>query len=68
MSAAVREPKSSEVKVDRNHQKLKILLVEDNPRRRRAHLQAPPEDLPRTGHLPRDRSRGGPEDLTHPSG
>ncbi|HNR57907.1 MAG: response regulator [Methanothrix sp.] len=31
MSAAVREPKSSEVKVDRNHQKLKILLVEDNP-------------------------------------
>jgi len=31
VSAAVREPKSSEVKVDRNHQKLKILLVEDNP-------------------------------------
>lgn len=31
MSAAVREPKSSDVKVDRTHQKLKILLVEDNP-------------------------------------
>jgi two-component system response regulator len=31
MSAAIQEPKSSEVKVDKTDQNLKILLVEDNP-------------------------------------
>jgi two-component system response regulator len=31
MSAVIQEPKSSEVKVDKTSQNLKILLVEDNP-------------------------------------
>ncbi len=31
MSAAIQKPKSSEVKVDKTSQTLKILLVEDNP-------------------------------------
>ncbi|HII06879.1 MAG TPA: response regulator [Methanotrichaceae archaeon] len=31
MSAAIQEPKSSEAKVDKTYQNLKILLVEDNP-------------------------------------